>query len=167
MSAGPIPSLEFRRALGHFATGVTVLTVEKEPEEVHGMTANSFASVSLEPPLVSVCVDHRARLLPLLKEKQRFGVNVLKREQQALSEYFAGLEQNPEVGERLGVAFHWTGQKIPLLENVLCQLSCRLSGLHVAGDHTIVIAEVESAKLFEGEPLLFYRGQYHCISEHK
>jgi len=165
MATSSIPALEFRRALGHFATGVTVLTVEKKPGVVHGMTANSFASVSLEPPLVSVCVDHRARLLPLLKEKQRFGVNVLKREQQAYSEYFARIEQDPEVQERLGVEFRWTEEKIPLLENVLCQLVCKLSGLHVAGDHTIVIAEVESAKLFEGEPLLFYRGQYHCISE--
>ena len=61
--------------------------------------------------------------------------------------------------------FTWTPEKIPLLENVLCQLSCKLSGLHVAGDHTIVLAEVEAAKFFDGEPLLFYRGQYHCISE--
>jgi len=142
-----------------------VITVERENGHVHGMTANSFASVSLEPPLISVCVDHRARLLPLLKEKQRFGVNVLKQEQQAISEYFAGLEQNPEVQERLGISFRWTKEQIPLLENVLCQLSCKLSRLHVAGDHTIVIAEVESAKLSEGEPLLFYRGQYHGISE--
>src|SRR5215475_12734248 len=165
MPAAPLPSFEFRRALGHFATGVTVITVEREPGHVHGMTANSFASVSLDPPLISVCVDHRARLLPLLKEKQRFGVNVLKQEQQAYSEFFASVEQDPEVQERLGVTFHWTKERIPLLENVLCQLSCKLSGLHVAGDHTIVIAEVETAKLFNGEPLLFYRGQYHCISE--
>jgi flavin reductase (DIM6/NTAB) family NADH-FMN oxidoreductase RutF len=167
MAAGPIASSEFRRALGHFATGVTVVTVEREAGHVHGMTANSFASVSLEPPLISVCVDHRARVLPLLKQKQRFGVNVLKREQQAWSEFFAGLDQNPEVQERIGAVFHWTQEKIPLLEDVLCQLSCKLSGLHVAGDHTIVIAEVEGAKFFDGEPLLFYRGQYHCISEHK
>jgi flavin reductase (DIM6/NTAB) family NADH-FMN oxidoreductase RutF len=157
--------MEFRRAMGHFATGVTVVTVEREAGHVHGMTANSFASVSLEPPLVSVCVDHRARLLPLLKEKQRFGVNVLKREQRAYSEFFAGIEQDRAVQERLGVKFAWTQEKIPLLENVLCQLSCKLSGLHVAGDHIIVIAEVEAAKFFDGEPLLFYRGQYHCISE--
>jgi len=164
MTATPLPALEFRRALGHFATGVTVITVEREAGHVHGMTANSFASVSLEPPLISVCVDHRARLLPLLKEKQRFGVNVLKQDQRAFSEFFAGLEQDREVQERLGISFHWTKEKIPLLENVLCQLSCKLSGLHVAGDHTIVIAEVESAKLSEGEPLLFYRGHYHGIS---
>lgn len=165
MTATPLPALEFRRALGHFATGITVVSVEREAGLVHGMTANSFASVSLEPPLISVCVDHRARLLPLLKEKQRFGVNVLKRDQRAVSEYFAGLEQNPEVQERLGISFHWSKEKIPLLEHALCQLSCKLSGLHVAGDHTIVIAEVESAKLSEGEPLLFFRGHYHCISE--
>jgi flavin reductase (DIM6/NTAB) family NADH-FMN oxidoreductase RutF len=165
MASSPVTSTEFRRAMGHFATGVTVVTVEREPGHVHGMTANSFASVSLEPPLVSVCVDHRARLLPLLKEKQRFGVNVLKREQRAYSEFFAGIEQDREAQERLGVRFTWTEKKIPLLENVLCQLSCKLSGMHVAGDHTIVIAEVESAGFFPGEPLLFYRGQYHCISE--
>jgi flavin reductase (DIM6/NTAB) family NADH-FMN oxidoreductase RutF len=165
MSATSFPSLEFRRALGHFATGVTVITVEHEPGRVHGMTANSFASVSLDPPLISVCVDHRARLLPMLKEKQRFGVNVLKRSQQAFSEFFAGIEQDENAQKRLGISFQWTEGKIPLLENVLCQLSCKLSGLHVAGDHTIVIAEVESAKLSEGEPLLFFRGQYHCISE--
>ena len=165
MAAGLVTSTEFRRAMGHFATGVTVVTVEREAGHVHGMTANSFASVSLEPPLVSVCVDHRARLLPLVKEKLRFGVNVLKREQRSYSEFFAGIEQDCAVQERLGVKFTWTQEGIPLLENVLCQLSCKLSGLHVAGDHTIVIAEVETAKFFDGEPLLFYRGHYHCISE--
>jgi flavin reductase len=159
--------MEFRRALGHFATGVTVITVEREPGHVHGMTANSFASVSLQPPLVSVCVDHRARALPLLKEKLRFGVNVLKQEQQAYSEFFAGIEQSSEAQERLGVSFRWTEDKIPLIDNVLCQLSCRLSGLHAAGDHTIVIAGVESANLFEGEPLLFFRGRYHSIVERR
>jgi flavin reductase (DIM6/NTAB) family NADH-FMN oxidoreductase RutF len=167
MAASPLPALEFRRALGHFATGVTVITVEREPGHVHGMTANSFASVSLDPPLVSVCVDHRARTLPLVKEKQRFGVNVLKQDQQAFSEFFAGLEQSSEAQERIGVKFRWTQERIPLIENVLCQLSCKLSGVHVAGDHTIVIAEVESAKLYEGEPLLFYRGRYHGILEGK
>jgi flavin reductase (DIM6/NTAB) family NADH-FMN oxidoreductase RutF len=165
MAASPLPALEFRRALGHFATGIIVITVEREPGQVHGMTANSFASVSLDPPLVCVCVDHRARTLPLVKEKQRFGINVLKQEQQAFSEFFAGLEQSSEAQERIGVKFRWTEDRIPLVENVLCQLSCKLAGLHVAGDHTIVIAEVESAKLSEGEPLVFYRGRYHNILE--
>ena len=113
------------------------------------MTANSFASVSLDPPLISVCVDEKARILPLLRERQRFGVNVLKRDQQLLSEYFAGLDQSVAAQERMGLRFRWTEQGIPMLENVLCQFSCRFSGQHVAGDHTIVIAEVESSTLFE------------------
>src|SRR5580765_3772062 len=149
MVSGPVTSTEFRRALGHFATGVTVITVEREPGQVHGMTANSFASVSLDPPLVSVCVDHRARTLPLLKEKQRFGVNVLKQDQQAFSEFFAQIEQSSEGLQRIGISFRWTEDRIPLIEDVLCQLSCKVSSLHVAGDHAIVIAEVESAKLYE------------------
>lgn len=165
MAAGPIASTEFRRALGHFATGVTVVTVEREDGHVHGMTANSFTSVSLDPPLISVCVDERAHILPMLKEKRRFGVGVLKRDQRGISEYFAKPEQPRDALERLGISFAWNSEKIPLLENVLCQLSCRLSGVHVAGDHTIVIAEVHSANFFEGEPLLFYRGQYHALSE--
>lgn len=165
MAAGPIASTEFRRALGHFATGVTVVTVDREHGHVHGMTANSFTAVSLEPPLISVCVDERARILPMLKEKRLFGVSVLRQDQHGISEYFAKPEQPHDAMERLGISFVWNTEKIPLLENVLCQLSCRLAGMHVAGDHTIVIAEVHSANLFDGEPLLFYRGQYHAISE--
>lgn len=164
MAASSLPSLEFRRALGSFATGVTVVTVERDRAHVHGMTANSFTSVSLDPPLISVCVDEKARILPMLKEKRRFGVNVLKHDQQGMSEYFAKPEQLHDAMERLGISFCWDEENIPLLDNVLCQLSCRLSGAHVAGDHTIVIGEVHSANFFEGEPLLFYRGQYHAIS---
>lgn len=164
MAASPIPSLEFRRALGRFATGVTVVTVERDHGHVHGMTANSFTAVSLEPPLISVCVDERARILPMLKEKRRFGVGVLKQDQQGISEYFAKPEQTQVAMGRLGISYSWTDEKVPLLENVLCQLSCRLSAVHVAGDHTIVIAEVHAARFFEGEPLLFFRGQYHAIS---
>src|SRR5438105_4456859 len=80
MSSAPLTSLDFRRALGQFATGVTVVTVESVPGRIHGMTANSFTSVSLDPPLISVCVDQRAHLLPLLQEKRVFGINVLKEE---------------------------------------------------------------------------------------
>ena len=112
MSSAPLTSLDFRRALSQFATGVTVVTVECAPCRVHGMTANSFTSVSLEPPLVSVCVDERAHLLPMIKERRVFGVNVLKENQQNLSEFFARPEQDQEEHEReearLQVSFDWT-----------------------------------------------------------
>lgn len=164
MSSAPLTSLDFRRALSQFATGVTVVTVECAPRRVHGMTANSFTSVSLEPPLVSVCVDERAHLLPMIKNRRVFGVNVLKEHQQSLSEFFARPEQEQEQHERelakRQVCFAWTANGIPLLENVLCQIACRLHAEHVAGDHTIVIGEVLSARLYSGGPLIFFRGDY-------
>ena len=160
MSSAPLTSLDFRRALGQFATGVTVVTVESAPGRVHGMTANSFTSVSLDPPLISVCVDQRAQLLPLIQEKRVFGINVLKEDQQKLSEFFSCAEQ-PETEEAsLNVHFRWTPENIPLMENVLCQVACRLHATHVAGDHTIVVGEVLYAQLHSGRPLLFFRGGY-------
>jgi len=164
MSSAPLTSLDFRRALSQFATGVTVVTVESAPRQIHGMTANSFTSVSLEPPLISVCVDQRAHLLPLLKEKQVFGVNVLKEDQQVLSEFFARPDQPQREEIQLNVHFHWTAENIPLLDNVLCQLTCRLYATHLAGDHTIVVGEVKSTALYPGQPLLFFRRQYRRLN---
>src|SRR5262249_28913995 len=120
--------------------------------------------VSLEPPLVSVCVDERAHLLPMIKDRRMFGVNVLKDTQQNLSEFFARPAQEQEEQERdlakREVRFHWTADGVPVLDNVLCQIACRLHSEHVAGDHTIVVGEVLSARLYSGEPLIFFRGDY-------
>jgi flavin reductase (DIM6/NTAB) family NADH-FMN oxidoreductase RutF len=160
MPSAPLTSLDFRRALGQFATGVTVVTVESAPGRVHGMTANSFTSVSLEPPLISVCVAEHAHLLSLVKEKRIFGINVLKEGQEELSEFFACAVQPERDEARMNVRFLWTPQNIPLMESVLCQIACRLHATHVTGDHTIVIGEVLSASLYPGQPLLFFRGDY-------
>src|SRR5438552_8057463 len=89
MPTSSLSSSEFRKALGYFTTGVTVVTVEREPGKIHGMTANSFTSVSLDPMLILVCVDHRSIMYSLLQKKRQFGVSVLKQNQQAISEYFA------------------------------------------------------------------------------
>lgn len=164
MNSRPLLPLDFRRALGHFATGVTVVTVESASHNVHGMTANSFTSVSLEPPLVSVCVDQNAHLLPLLKQGGKFGINILRDDQQKLSEYFSRPEQSKREEDALHVHFRWSAEAIPLMEDVLCQIACRLYSDHVAGDHTIVVGEVISATLHEGSPLLFFRGQYTRLS---
>src|SRR6202163_5088335 len=94
MKSGLLNSAVFRQALGRFATGVTVVTAERAPGQVHGMTANSFTSVSLDPLLILICVSQTAQLLPLLNRRKRFGVNILKDSQQALSEYFAQTEDN-------------------------------------------------------------------------
>jgi flavin reductase (DIM6/NTAB) family NADH-FMN oxidoreductase RutF len=124
------------------------------------MTANSFTSVSLNPPLISVCVDQQAHLLPLLKEKRVFGVNILRADQQKLSEFFSRPEQSEKEELTLQVRFRWTKEGIPLLEDVLCQVACLVTDLHPAGDHTIVVGEVLSAALHSGEPLIFFRGDY-------
>jgi flavin reductase (DIM6/NTAB) family NADH-FMN oxidoreductase RutF len=153
----------FRRVLGNFATGVTVITVEREPGQVHGMTANSFTSVSMNPFLVLVCVDQDARLLTFLKAQRRFGVSVLRSSQQVISEHFAKGEQESEAEKRLGIHFRWTETAVPLLEGALAHLVCNVIAEHPAGDHTVFLAEVESVDLNEGEPLLFYRGQYHRL----
>jgi flavin reductase (DIM6/NTAB) family NADH-FMN oxidoreductase RutF len=157
-------SSEFRLALGQFATGVTVVTAERSPGRVHGMTANSFTSVSLDPPLILICVSHGAQLLPMLKRQNRFGVNILKNNQRAISEYFACTEESAEREEQLGIRYRWTDRGIPLLEDALVRLACNVVDSHVAGDHTIFIAEVEGVEIYDGEPLLFLRGNYRDVT---
>ena len=164
MTTLPPTALEFRKALGQFPTGVTVVTVEREPGLVHGMTANSFTSVSLHPILILICVDHRAKMLSLLQKKKRFGISVLKEGQEAISEYFAKREQSAEAEQRLSIRYHWTPSGIPVLEDALLYLTCTLAGSHIAGDHTVFIGEVETAAIHEGEPLLFFRGEYRTLS---
>lgn len=163
MSA-PTPTPEFfRRVLGTFATGVTVITAERAPGEVHGMTANSFTSVSLDPPLVLVCVDQEARLLSYLKTQRRFGVSILSDSQQRVSEFFAEPRQDPADCSRLGIRFRWTETGIPLLEDALAHLACDVVAQYMAGDHTIFIGEVESLESFDGEPLLYLHSQYRRL----
>ena len=165
MPPTPPSTSDFRLALGQFATGVTVVTAERAPGQVHGMTANSFASVSLDPLLILICVSQTAQLLPLLNRRKRFGVNILKDSQQALSEYFAQTADNPAGHNNLGIRYRWTQSGIPLLEDALTQLACIVVASYIAGDHTIFIAEVESLELFSGEPLLFLRGDYRRLAD--
>jgi flavin reductase (DIM6/NTAB) family NADH-FMN oxidoreductase RutF len=156
--------LAFRRALGQFATGVTVVTVEYAPGKIHGMTANSFTSVSLDPLTILICVDHRALLFPMLQQQQRFGVSVLKEHQQALAEFFAQPEQDEHTEGRLNVRFRRSPNGTPMLEDTLTQLSCRVAGSHVSGDHTIFLGAVETVEAHEGQPLLFFRGRYRQVA---
>jgi len=155
---------DFRQAMGCFATGVTVITVDHEGE-VHGMTANAFCSVSLDPMLVLVCVDHRARTHAHLHARKRFGINVLRNDQQAISEYYARAFENHQHAVEGGASFERTAHGTPVLQGALAYLECRLHSTQQAGDHTIFIAEVEDVVVREGEPLLFFRGQYRGMSE--
>jgi flavin reductase (DIM6/NTAB) family NADH-FMN oxidoreductase RutF len=155
---------DFRNAMGCFATGVTVITVDQDGE-VHGMTANAFCSVSLEPALVLICVDHRARTHAHLHSRKRFGINVLRSDQQAISEYYASAVENHQQAEAAGASFQRTAHGTPVLQGGLAYLECRLHSTQAAGDHTIFIGEVEDVVVREGEPLLFFRGHYRKTSE--
>jgi len=150
---------DFRRAMGCFATGVTVITVDQDGE-IHGMTANAFCSVSLDPMLVLVCVDHRARTHTHLHARKRFGVNVLRSDQQAVSEYYARSMAPHQHAEAAGAKFDRTEHGTPVLHGALAYLECKLHSTQAAGDHTIFIAEVEDVVVREGEPLLYFRSQY-------
>ena len=153
-------SSEFRQAMGSFATGVTIITVDLDGE-VHGMTANAFASVSLDPVLVLVCVDHNTRTHAHLHAKKRFGINVLRADQRAISEYYARPDRTHEHAEtEAGARFERTAHGTPMLHGALAYLECRLHSSQEAGDHTIFIAEVEDVVVRSGEPLLFFRGRY-------
>ena len=158
-------STEFRKAMGAFATGVTIITVDLD-DEVHGMTANAFTAVSLDPMLVLVCVDHSTRTHAHLHAKKRFGINVLCEDQMASSEYYARPERSHEHAEaEAGARFDRTRHGTPMLDGALAFLECRLESVQEAGDHSIFIAEVEDVVVREGDPLLFFRSVYRKIGE--
>lgn len=147
---------EFRRTLGRFATGVTVITTVSG-ETVHGMTANAFMSVSLDPPLVAVAVDHRARMHRLLEETGRYGVSILAEDQELLARHFGG---RPQVsGEP---RFEWQ-RGLPLIAGAVAHLVCRVVQAVPAGDHTLFIGQVEYLDCRDGAPLLFCGGNYRCL----
>jgi len=146
----------FREALGRFASGVTVVTTEHEGS-VHGMTANAFVSVSLDPPLVLVSVDNRAKLHEILPRSKRYGVSVLGERQEDLSQHFAG---RPTPG--LEIPFI-RRRGVSLLEGALVHLVCDVVEAYPAGDHTLYIGRVEHLSYAEGGPLLFYTGAYRYL----
>ncbi|HEY6763340.1 MAG TPA: flavin reductase family protein [Candidatus Sulfotelmatobacter sp.] len=160
-----LDAAEFRKAMGCFATGVTIITLDLDGE-VHGMTANAFASVSLDPLLVLVCVDQRAVTHEHLHARKRFGINVLCADQRKISEYYARADRTHDrAEEEAGAQFDRSESGIPMLRGALAYLGCRLHSEQAAGDHTIFIAEVEDALVRELEPLIFFRGRYRRVGE--
>ena len=157
----------FRSVMGNFATGVTVVTAAG-PSGPVGMTANAVASLSLEPLLLLVAFDNTARTLQVVRDTERFGVNVLARGQQDLARLFAS--KAPEDAKFAGIP-HQVHDGIPVIEGVLAWVGCRLERLVDGGDHTIGIGAVESAEAGErsgderaargsGRPLIWFRGEY-------
>jgi len=155
----PVTQTQFRSALRHFAAGVTVVTTRDGDGRPSGLTANAFTSVSLDPPLVLVCVDREAAAHSAFEQHGWFAVNVLAKGQELLSRQFAASGSD----KFAGVAFREGQAGLPLLDGVLAALECRIVDRYTAGDHTIFVGQVEGASLGGGSPLVYFQGAYHHL----
>ena len=152
---------QFRSVLGHFATGVTIITA-MDGEEPVGMAANSFTSLSLDPPLILFCVAHTSSTWPRIEEAGTFAVNILGEDHEALSNLFAkkGAERFSQTPWRVGVS------GAPVLEEAIAYLDCRFEAEYPGGDHKIIVGRVLDLDMREGSrPLLFFKGGYERMHE--
>lgn len=156
---------EFRDALGSFATGVTVITTQGT-EHPYGMTANAFSSVSLDPPLILVCVISGTEGSTWIEKNGVFAVNILSVDQEPISRYFASKDR-PRGWEAFQEISHTRAASgSPILDETVGYLDCRLVASHEAGDHIIFIGEVMAIGVNpDVSPLLFHRGKYRYLSE--
>jgi flavin reductase (DIM6/NTAB) family NADH-FMN oxidoreductase RutF len=158
MTLEPDPEL-FREVFGRFATGVAVVT-SAASQASGGMTANALCSLSLDPLLALVCFENNARTLQIVREAGRFGVTVLGSHQEDVAEVFAS--KVPE-SEKLEAIAHRLQHGVPIIQGALSWVVCTLRELIAGGDHTIAIGEVVAMGLGDGDPLLWYAGQYHDV----
>jgi flavin reductase (DIM6/NTAB) family NADH-FMN oxidoreductase RutF len=156
-------SKDFRATVGAFGTGVTVVTTRGN-EHAYGMTANAFSSVSLDPPLILVCVMARSEGSSHIEQNRCFAVNILQAGQEPLSRYFASRDRPRGLDAFCEVPHRTAASGSPILDGAIGYLDCRLHAAHDAGDHQIFIGEVlELGFEPEGNPLLFHGGQYKLI----
>jgi flavin reductase (DIM6/NTAB) family NADH-FMN oxidoreductase RutF len=156
----PFNPRDFRNALGRFASGVTVIAAHHQ-EHTHGMTANAFVSVSLDPPLVLVSLDNRSHMHRILPEARRYGVSVLAENQEPLSNHFAG---KTVPGMHAGFTLR---EGIPLLDGAVAHFIVEVTDVHPAGDHTLYLGRVEYFAWRDERPLLFYAGRYQQLRAQK
>jgi flavin reductase (DIM6/NTAB) family NADH-FMN oxidoreductase RutF len=154
-----IDKAEFCRTCAKFPTGVTVVTVLDAEGGPHGMTASSFTSVSLDPPLVLVCVDHRSKVLPHFRQARHLGINILSEGQYHLSVHFARRGENRFDSVNFTPGRHG----VPLIPGALATLECGMHRMVDAGDHTILIAEVLRLECCDGRPLVYFGSGYHRL----
>jgi flavin reductase (DIM6/NTAB) family NADH-FMN oxidoreductase RutF len=147
---------ELRRLMGQFATGVTIITTRDDTGRPYGLTANAFTSLSLDPPLVLICIDRKAETFSHFYTARAFVVNVLTEEQTELSARFA-----KSGGFKFeGLAFETNAAGVPILDGTLAHLECVLTETYEAGDHVIHVGRVENFAIRGGRPLLFFQGRY-------
>jgi flavin reductase (DIM6/NTAB) family NADH-FMN oxidoreductase RutF len=152
---------EFKAALGRFASGVTVATTRDAHDKPHGLTVTAFSSVSLEPPLILICVSTKTGSHDAFKQRGAFAVNFLNDAQRELSQQFAS-----KIPDKFaGVACHDGLDGVPVIDGVLAALECRLVHSYTGGDHTIYVGEVERTTVGAGAPLLYWHGRYGSFND--
>jgi 3-hydroxy-9,10-secoandrosta-1,3,5(10)-triene-9,17-dione monooxygenase reductase component len=156
-----IDARELRNVLGHFATGVTVITTKDTNGKPFGLTANALSSLSLDPPLILICVDKKVDCYACFEESKVFAVNFLNEEQEHLSRRFAtkGIEKFE------GIAYKTGECGVPLLEGALGYIECKLVSGYDGGDHTIYVGEIQCASAAGDNPLLFFKGKYYRLPQ--
>ena len=147
---------EFRSALGRFASGVTVATTKAGDGSDQGMTVSAFCSVSLEPPLVLICIEKTASAYNALTNAAGFVVNILSASQEQIARRFSIVD----IDRFEGVGYSRSQNGFAVLDDVLGVIECNTFAMHDAGDHTIIVGEVEATRAENGTPLLYYRGGY-------
>ncbi len=161
----PVPD-RFRQVMGHFATGISVVTT-RDGEMPAGITVNAFSSVSLDPPLVMVALDRERFITPMVRSFGRYAVNILGSDQQLLSDCFAHAPVSPGREEFCGAAWHPGPTGLPLLDGAIATLECTVVQTFGAGDHDLFIGRVDSLDQHrEGvPPLLYFRRHYLRIEQ--
>jgi 3-hydroxy-9,10-secoandrosta-1,3,5(10)-triene-9,17-dione monooxygenase reductase component len=151
----------FRAVMGHFVTGITVVSAF-EGDRPYGITVNALSSVSLDPPLVMIALDRRRFLTPIVRAAGRYAVNILSESQQALSDCFAGAAVEPGRLDFCGAAWHPGATGLPLLDGALATLECTVVQTFSAGDHDLFIGAVDVLGSSDADalPLLYYRRRY-------
>lgn len=157
----PINKDEFRAALGRFTSGVTVITIKDRSGRLHGITVSAFSSVSLDPPLILVCIEKKAGSHQAFAESEFFNINILEESQQHLSDHFASHLPN----KFEDVEYFENENGLPLLKDALVHLGCRLVYAYPAGDHTIFVGEIQSSSVRDGKPLVYFHGNYRKLEE--
>jgi flavin reductase (DIM6/NTAB) family NADH-FMN oxidoreductase RutF len=156
---GPVDTSLYRRTCARFTTGITVVTVLDSLGRPHGMTVNSFSSVSLDPPLVLVSIDLRNAILGHFISSSWFAINILAEHQEELSRRFS----SPAENRFIDVSWHAGVSGTPILDGVLAHLECSVVQTFEAGDHTVLIGEVRQAGYVEGKPLVFFNSGYQSL----
>ncbi len=155
----PIDDARFKLAMSHFASGVTIVTTENDGQR-YGLTVASFASLSLHPPLVLVCIEKSVKSHDAIAAAGKFGVSILGQSQAEVSGRFASRVED----KFAGVATREGELGVPLIAGAICTLECRVHGQLPGGDHTIFVGEVVDVQTGDGAPLVYYRSGYRDLA---